>query len=317
MYNKDMEKSGGAAEASGFTIIEVMLTLAISGMVLVGALLGVSSTISRQRYRDTVEDIASTLRTQYDLVSRVQIEKRTSEDENACKTISGDVFNDTPEASDRGRTNCNVYGVAVALGLPGDGGVLGKRIQVTNLIGKDLGAYRRDLEQAGKDPDTELRGKGELALLKELKVTNLYRENDGRCKTTNILTNETFKWDASLETVTKNQPAKVLLMIVRSPRDGTIHTYVWNYSGTDNESMDYTGDLSTACNGVQDGKSKPTINKGLAGDNFKIEDVKLCIKSEDAIATYGRRRMLKIAADGHNSSAVALMNMDDGENECN
>ena len=60
MYNKDMGKSGGAAEASGFTIIEVMLTLAISGMVLVGALLGVSSTISRQRYRDTVEDIAFT-----------------------------------------------------------------------------------------------------------------------------------------------------------------------------------------------------------------------------------------------------------------
>ena len=70
MYNKSMVKRGGARRASGFTIIEVMLSLAISGMVLVGALLGVSSTISRNRYRDVVESTAALLRNQYDLVSR-------------------------------------------------------------------------------------------------------------------------------------------------------------------------------------------------------------------------------------------------------
>ena len=66
MYNKNMTKRGGARRASGFTIIEVMLSLAVSGLVLVGALIGVSSTIARQRYRDVIETTASLLRQQYE-----------------------------------------------------------------------------------------------------------------------------------------------------------------------------------------------------------------------------------------------------------
>lgn len=64
----------------GFTIIETMLFLALTGLMLVGAMVGIGTNLSRTRYRDTVEDIATMLRTQYDQVNRTQIQLRDDTD---------------------------------------------------------------------------------------------------------------------------------------------------------------------------------------------------------------------------------------------
>lgn len=57
----------------GFTIIEVILFVAISAALIVGLLLGVSSAIARQRYNDSVQDLADWLKTQYLAVSNPTI----------------------------------------------------------------------------------------------------------------------------------------------------------------------------------------------------------------------------------------------------
>lgn len=46
----------------GFTIIEVMLVLAISALILLGALGGTYSSIRAQRYNDSVRAFAESLR---------------------------------------------------------------------------------------------------------------------------------------------------------------------------------------------------------------------------------------------------------------
>ena len=317
MYNKGMAKRGGAHRALGFTLIEVMLSLAISGMVLVGALLGVSSTISRNRYRDVVESTAALLRNQYDLVSRIQIDERLNDD--TCGDISGDSmssFNTGDNKGGRGRSKCSVYGVAITLGLDE-----GRRMQVTNLIGIEYNEYRKSIVEADEtaDPDEVIGGMTELELLKNLKVTNVFNKNNTQCQVTGLLTNEAYKWDASLETINNDEPAEYIIMIIRSPRSGAVHTFTMNHSGNTSplDPYDYTKIAEGTCTNTQGDGQKATISDAFSNGSFtRTEDVKLCIDSADMLATYGKRRMIKIEADGHNSSAVVLTNMDDEENEC-
>lgn len=318
MYNKGMTKRGGAHRASGFTLIEVMLSLAISGMVLVGALLGVSATISRNRYRDVVESTAALIRNQYELVSRIQISQRANDD--TCGDISGgdsiSSYVDGENKGGRGRSKCSVYGVAITFGLDG-----GRRMQVTNLIGIEYNEYRKSLVEADEtaDPDELIGAMSEIELFKNLKVTNLFNKDNTQCTVTGLLTDEKYKWDATLETINKDEPAEIILMIVRSPRSGAVHTFTYNYSGSTNalSSFDYLDLPDGTCTNTQNGEQKAVISDIFsAGDFTRTEDIKLCINSADMLATYGKRRMIKIEADGHNSSAVVLTNMDDEENEC-
>ena len=57
---------------SGFTIIEVVLFLAISGLMAIGLLVGTSMAIQRQQYRDAVQSFAGYLRDEYARVVSVE-----------------------------------------------------------------------------------------------------------------------------------------------------------------------------------------------------------------------------------------------------
>ena len=56
----------------GFTIIEVSLFLAITGLLFLGVTLGVQNSMRRQRYNDTVQSFAEFLRNIYSEVTNVQ-----------------------------------------------------------------------------------------------------------------------------------------------------------------------------------------------------------------------------------------------------
>lgn len=56
---------------SGFTIIETMLFLGITGLLIFGVLAGVGSSINAQRYRDSVVSLQSILQKQYSEVENV------------------------------------------------------------------------------------------------------------------------------------------------------------------------------------------------------------------------------------------------------
>ncbi len=57
---------------NGFTLIEVILFLAVSSAVLIAILAGTSSSLAQQRYNDSVQDLYSFLQSQYSAVINVQ-----------------------------------------------------------------------------------------------------------------------------------------------------------------------------------------------------------------------------------------------------
>ena len=205
------EKSANSRSRKGFTIVEVVIVLAITGLIFVGAVAGIGSSLARQRFNDATQNLAQTLRTQYDQISRVQIS--SERDNSMCDYVYGasGTFNSETK---RGRTDCNIYGVAVILGA--DGGHL---IQSTTLLGKDLPTYRNILkenEQLYKvsDVDAYLSSMPTLQLLGELGVSNYYGKHltsddtsMTNCQVTNILTHENILWSAPSRNLTVQLPS--------------------------------------------------------------------------------------------------------------
>lgn len=58
--------------SSGFTVIEVMLFLAVSGLMILGMFVGISGSINRQRYEDAVFSFQDYAQGQFNLVDNVR-----------------------------------------------------------------------------------------------------------------------------------------------------------------------------------------------------------------------------------------------------
>ena len=305
------EKSANSRSRKGFTIVEVVIVLAITGLIFVGAVAGIGSSLARQRFNDATQNFAQTLRTQYDQISRVQIS--SERDNSMCDYVYGasGTFNSETK---RGRTDCNIYGVAVILGA--DGGHL---IQSTTLLGKDLPTYRNILkenEQLYKvsDVDAYLSSMPTLQLLGELGVSNYYGKHltsddtsMTNCQVTNILTHENILWSATLEKP-NGTTAKYIILIVRSPRDGTIHTYYKDISNVSEVTNYRNYDISNCRMPNNDEDILRSLKKTTP--DFEVGDLNLCLNSEDVGSATGVRRTIKLAADGHGSAAVELVNVD-------
>jgi len=93
----------GARISSGFTIIETMLFLAVTGLLIMGALIGTGTALANQRYKDAVETFKNTVQTQYAELGSV---KNDRSDTWACgsnaKPVTGTEF--------RGQSDCLVVG---------------------------------------------------------------------------------------------------------------------------------------------------------------------------------------------------------------
>ena len=96
-----------AVNKGGFTIIESMLFLAITGLMVMAILLGSSSSINRQRYRDSVNTLQSIIQQQYSDVANVI----NSRDSLWSCDSSGIVPNVTGEP--RGQSDCVLLGKLV------------------------------------------------------------------------------------------------------------------------------------------------------------------------------------------------------------
>jgi len=93
-------------QQSGFTVIELVLFVAISGLMAATLLIGTSIAIQRQQYRDSVQSYVSFLRGQYDRVVSVQNDRLSGQ---ACPISGSDAA-----ASARGQSNCIILGRYIA-----------------------------------------------------------------------------------------------------------------------------------------------------------------------------------------------------------
>lgn len=173
---------------SGFTIIEVMLFLAITGALTVGILVGSSVVIGQHRYRDSVNSFKGYVQDQYSQIANVV----NSETKQPTCTRTGDTLElkaSIPVA--RGTSECVVMGRFIFIN--------GDRATAYNLVGQPPGS----LPSGG---DTAVLNTYALAL----QSPDEYE----------------ISWGARIVEPKSTTSTVASILIVRSPLSGSILTYI-------------------------------------------------------------------------------------------
>lgn len=95
--------------SGGFTIIEVILFLAISGLLLAVAIASINANINNSRFNDAIRSTTSYLQGQYSEVAAGQSDRNESQ---GCDEATGDI-DSTPTAA--GMSNCVIMGRFIKL----------------------------------------------------------------------------------------------------------------------------------------------------------------------------------------------------------
>lgn len=183
----------------GFTIIEVSLFLALSGLLAVGLIASANSSITRQRYNDSMNDFADFLRNAY--------------------TDTMNVSNDSVDASSKlngGRTPTAVYGKFIVFGERDENNQVLKTIYTYDVVGKAI--------SSGSATSLNI-----LSMLQNELNANIISQSDCASTCTNTfyrMTSYNIPWDGEVQNPDKSLFSGAIL-IVRSPNTGGIHTYVF------------------------------------------------------------------------------------------
>ena len=317
MYNKGMSIIV-KEELHGFTIIEVMLFLALSGFLLAGILVGANANIENQRYKDSVQDAVNALRDAYSFVSDIQVTPRDDKNGICGSTISNTGIADSISGnnSGRGRTSCAVYGAVVS--------ITPDMVQTTELIGRDYHDFVRLLDSSTatiKDATEEEKNtvlnpsSADIDVLRALRTNNLAAHCNGSKTDCNPgiagrTTTKKLKWSAKFSGVTIGETAKqnsLTLLIYRSPSTGAVRTLVMEESIINpdtNEPIDYDNA------NIHDLKNQG-VYKYLTTKKFQQKDVFLCVKNDNSFTYAGNNRIIRIAKNAHSQTGVILENMDE------
>lgn len=282
-------------EREGFTLLEVTLVLALTGLLLIGLLGGTAAAIQRQRYNDSVRSYAEYLRTIY------------SEVINPETLGSGNSSNQAMFLEGGG--NFAIYGKVLVFGYNYGGG--------ENNEDDTRSVYSATLIGDANVPNIMVSG-----FTNELAAVNAElfcgkRINDVEYNSTVARFEPT--WQAELMQIndpTHEPPLSVddrfkgTVIIARSPSSGAIHTIYTNK----------TYNLRDGCKSLSDSYAGQEFKQDLAEFSqnpatatvkFVTEAVGVCIKSQNV--SVGQYREVRIAEDGRNTSAISILNTDEEE----
>lgn len=183
----------------GFTIIEVMLFLAITGGLFAALMIGVNVGITQQRYLDSVRSFKALLQDQYS--AAINTRNDNSQSWKCADANDGNVV-PSGSASPRGTSDCVILGRAIQIKN-------GERIVTSSVTGYAPGA----LDNANADSAVLLSYHPKLAL---------YDQQEQSMDWDSVLTAAENKADASRSTA--------VILILRSPVSGSIMVYT---SGTE------------------------------------------------------------------------------------
>lgn len=194
----------------GFTIVEAILTVAITGLMAVGAMLSVRGVINNQRYNDSINSFRDFLRTQYNNVITTDIAIRSAGIQNYCGS-----------AEQRGRTECYV---------------LGRLLKFEHDKVSIYGVISRGNPPEGVAPNDEDYFKWAA---RNLRVVGEVNFTGDIVTKPNPIEEYRLDWDAKLKQPNgSNNPSKFVL-IVRSPVSGSVRTYAMkNESSPDRTGLD-------------------------------------------------------------------------------
>lgn len=219
-------------DTSGFTLIEVMLFLAISGLMLSGLLIAISGTINRQRYQDAVYSFQDYMQGQYNLVTNTINDRSTK---YQCAPGSGIA----PGDSYVGTSDCTIVGRFVTTS---DG---------SSITSVPLYSMSTAYNTTGN----------EAALLTSMNLGVAPDDDMGEYHD-----NYTMAWNTLLYADKNNKAASrsFSMLLVRLPTTSVIHTYIvaksiptnklsdiWTGTATTNLCVDSNQLISTGSNGVK------------------------------------------------------------------
>ena len=267
----------GKSYRRAFTIIEVMLVLAITGLLFVGLIGGVQATIRKQRYNDSVQSFENTLQEQYDLVSSVQ-NSRDLAQRIRCDKSSGAVVPVTKDPGDKtaytpGMSNCLIYGRLIEIKNNGH------EIEVSNVIGLDPNEFASSAVDQ-KEIDT---------FKNALVSTERINENGAITARSETILMQWSAWLREPRTPAGAGNASTGgVIILKSPVSGTVWTYKFD------------GAINSA------GISDKVVADNIGSRSF-------CVMSDDASPKNTRAVIVGGASGvfaGANSSAVQIAPLD-------
>lgn len=183
----------GSKTNNGFTIIEVMLFLAVTGALAVAILVGAGVSIGQQRYRDSVNSLKSFVQTQYNEVTNVINDR----DKNWTCDANGNVTaNQNGSGEPRGTSNCVILGRFITVDDTG-----------TKLSSSDVIGYRHPNAATAGSDIAELRTNYDLTL------------SPINPETTEI------SWGAQVVQPKTTTPMPISMLILRSPLSGSVMTF--------------------------------------------------------------------------------------------
>lgn len=170
---------------AGFTVIEVMLFLAISGILVVAILIGSGVRIASQRYKDAVVTLQSDIQQLYEDAVHVQNERLAKE--NSCTNM-------TIRA---GASGCIILGTLFTIENSGQGVGLTNTYQVI-----------------GSEPNKGGVELGEIDLIKSY-MPRIVPANSR---------SGTMEWGTGLDRTSLGTKS-ISLAVLRSPRSGAVYTF--------------------------------------------------------------------------------------------
>lgn len=287
----------------GFTIIETMLVLSISGLLTVMLLAGWSINLNRQRYEDSVDTFKSSIQDVFN-----EVENPTNSNiRNTCMTHprnSRTLISSVNSGSGRGNTNCIIMGKMIVFaalssfrGQQQDWG----NFKTYTLIGD----ANQDYSRFNSSIEAIRNSKLSIDFNSE---TNTEIEWGARSRMVTDNRDDRFRIYNNITRREENVPyssgsPKILnaIMIVKSPVDGSIMTFGANFSTFDTYIQDYRN------NGNSNHIDYINENMLLNSDNKSFN---ICVRnpSSDSLfggeAVYGRNKMIRI---GQSASSVEIM----------
>ena len=263
----------------GYTIVEVALFLAITGLLFIGVAIGVQSSIFQQRYNDSVQNFAEFLRSLYSQVTNVENISTTAGRSNKAiygklVTFGEEWCDDTDDEND----DYKVCSYTVVGNVDGDYTTSDSTLKIMSVLGIDIVV-----------------------------------ENDSEKNQAGIIETYTPRWGAKIEN-TNNEPFQGALLIVRHPRSGTVFTFFDDWPKDDlKRSVKEEEGIKVMNYGNVSGVGG--VEEGALEGMFELRDVDFCINPTGS--SNGVRRDIRIKSGARNASGVEIIDQNSEDNKCN
>lgn len=277
----------------GFTIIEVAIFLAVTGLLFVSVTVGVQNSIFQQRFNDSVQNFAEFLRNIYAETMNVQ-------------NTGG------------GRSEYAIYGKLVTFGEEVDL----NNCPVNNSANAKAGCTSNPARNAvfvynviGNVGDIE--SGNIISSLVDLNVNVVIAENHS-LRPVGIVEDYVPRWGAHIESTNNYSNFRGAVIVLRHPRSGNVYTFIMK-GRTLNINKEVANYLNATDRDLATGQA--AIHNLLVSElqsSFSQAQADFCI-NPNAGERYSARRDVIITKNARNSSGVVINATDnsDGGNQCN